>query len=90
MPRDSKDVFEVEALLCVSLGLPQPVVCYILEYAEYWIRSVDKGGSNMRWGSGPIAKVQIPATARPCKPVRRVIFIVNAMECGGSFPEPSD
>ena len=65
-PRDSKDVFEMEGLLCTSMGLPQTVVREIIEQAEYWVRSVASGGNvGISGGCGVTAQVQGPASARP-------------------------
>lgn len=76
----------MEALLCVSMGLPQHIVCDILEHAQYWIRTLEKGGKVvvMDKGAACVAKVQIPKSARQYRPVRRIVFVADAMERGGS------
>lgn len=79
----------MEALLCRAMGLPQDIVCDILDDAEYWIRISDTGGESGETTYHCVtyaAKVQIPKSARLHKPVRRIVLITDAHlgKCGSS------
>ncbi|KAH9933474.1 uncharacterized protein B0H18DRAFT_983894 [Fomitopsis serialis] len=86
VPRHANDVFETEKLL-LHLELPHTIVCEILDYAEYWVRAVDKAG-NVDTATEPDpsyapqavfywARVRIPESAKVHRSVRRIIFTIE-------------
>ncbi|KZT70885.1 hypothetical protein DAEQUDRAFT_764437 [Daedalea quercina L-15889] len=93
----SDDVLETEHLLRHSLGLPPAVVFDILEHAEYWIRIVDSSGGGVRFG--PLehgeavqyfAEATIPESVKDYRPVRRIIFTIEAYETGDADSQQPD
>ena len=71
------------------MGLPQDIVCDILDDAKYWIRISDTGGESGKTTYHCVtyaAKAQIPESARLHKPVRRIVLITDALwgKCGSS------
>ncbi|KZT70884.1 hypothetical protein DAEQUDRAFT_725050 [Daedalea quercina L-15889] len=88
IPRDSDDVLMTERVLCHSLGLPQTIVCDILDYAEYWVRIVDQRRNVKIRGVQPAplssslsgVSATIPESVKSYSPVRRIIFTIEAGE----------
>ena len=76
-------------MLSLSLGLPYDIVREILDDAEYWIRVMVTGGNIVvkEQGAVCVAKAQVPPSARLHKPVRRIAFVADATERGGSYRE---
>ncbi|GBE88163.1 hypothetical protein SCP_1203930 [Sparassis crispa] len=85
VPESSNDVFRVRDMMHKALRLPVDIICSILDYAEYWVRSsVSREDYIIVDKTIETPYVSIEVTGRPHLPLRRVIFETRSHDQGWS------
>ncbi|KAH9833307.1 uncharacterized protein C8Q71DRAFT_197276 [Rhodofomes roseus] len=87
-PKDTDDVIQTVRILQEGMGLPLPIPWHIIELAEYWVRSVGSCGTltvgafDSTIQEELCCSVRIPLHVKSYKPLRRVVFTIEAHDQG--------
>lgn len=87
-PRDADDVLRTERMLSEGLGLPLPLVWQIIEYAEYWVRSLGRCGNltveafDAEIQESRCCTATIPPYVKKYKPLRKLVITIESHDQG--------